>query len=110
MAGSLLPSASYKLSEATAAIKGKFLGTLDAVPSLPVTLEKPGHCRALIAPGVREECQQLLQIILPPLPAAAELHSHPGEPQGLPGGGCPGLSLSLCRLGAGAEPGAAASP
>lgn len=40
MAGSLIPSASYKCSVATAAIKGKFQCVLDAVPLLLVTLEK----------------------------------------------------------------------
>lgn len=40
MAGSLIPSASYKCSVATAAIKGKFRCILDAVPLHLVTLEK----------------------------------------------------------------------
>lgn len=40
MAGSLIPSASYKCSVAAAVIKGKFLCILDAVPLLLVTLDK----------------------------------------------------------------------
>lgn len=67
MAGSLIPSASYKCSVATAAIKEKFQCILDTVPLLLVTLERQSHCKPLIAPGVQEECQQLLQIKLPPL-------------------------------------------
>lgn len=115
IASSLIPSALYKHSVATAAIKGKFLGILDAVPLLLVTLEKSGHCWAVIAPGVQEECQQLLCIILPPLPAATELCLHSGQAQGLsyglawPGNGHPGVSVSLCHMGASTEPGAAAS-
>ena len=85
-AGSLIPSALYKRSVATAATKGKFLGILDAVPLLLVTLEKSGHCWALVAPGVQEECQQLFRIILLPLPVAVELCLHHGEARGLPRG------------------------
>lgn len=103
-AGSLIPSASYKRSVATAAIKGKFLGILDAVPLLLVTLEKPGHCWALIAPGVQPECQQLLRIIHPPLPAAAELRSHRGEAR--PGAGHPRRPRSRLTSGERAPPGA----
>lgn len=43
MAGSHIPSALYKCAVAAAAIKGKFLGILDAVPLLLGTLEKLGH-------------------------------------------------------------------
>lgn len=46
MAGPLIPSASYKRAVATAMIKGKFLGILDAVPLLSVTLEKSVDCWA----------------------------------------------------------------
>lgn len=75
IASSLIHSALYKRSVATAVIKGKFLGILDAVPLLLVTLEKSGHCWAVVAPGVQGECQQLLRIIFPLLPAATELCS-----------------------------------
>lgn len=109
MAGSLIPSASYKCSVATAVIKGKFLGILDAVPLLLVTLEKWSHCKPLITPGVQEECQQLLQIMLPPLPwlwgSAHTAPRHRGFPRGHPS-----PSLSPCHLGTGAEPRAVASP
>lgn len=93
-AGSLIPSASYKHAAATTVIKGKFLAILDTLPLLLVTLEKPGHRWALIVPRVQEECQQLLRIILPPLPAAAEPRSHPGgavgaSPRAIPVRPCP---------------------
>lgn len=113
MAGSHIPSALHKRAVAAAALKGKFLGILDAVPLLLGTLEKSSHWLWSLL-GYRRDassCSGLSSRHFQQLQSCARTPaSHVCFTAGQPSDGSPSPSPSPCWLGAGAEPGAVASP